>query len=77
MSEDATIEDEVEFEQPTTSSRPQTDSGLLKWSYIIEYAAKQWVLFLIFSIAVAVFLYLSAKQRRNEKKSRPSLKKRD
>jgi len=45
MSEDATIEDEVEFEQPTTSSRPQTDSGLLKWSYIIEYGNTNRLIF--------------------------------
>ena len=36
MSDDATIEDEPEIEQATRSSRPETDTGLLKWSYIFE-----------------------------------------
>jgi len=36
MSEEATIEDEPEVEQPTHSSRPETNTGLLKWSYIFE-----------------------------------------
>ena len=36
MSEDATIEDEPELEQSGHSSRPETKSGLLPWSYILE-----------------------------------------
>ena len=36
MSEEATIEEEAEAEQTTPSSRPETSTGLLKWSYIFE-----------------------------------------
>ncbi|CAF0856604.1 unnamed protein product [Adineta ricciae] len=64
MSDDATIEDEPEIEQATRSSRPETDTGLLKWSYIFEMAAKNWLMFLAFSLAVAIFLYLSRKRQR-------------
>lgn len=35
--------------------------------FVIYLATKQWVLFLIFSIAVGVFLYVSARKRRSEK----------
>lgn len=39
MSDDATIEDEAEAEagQELGSSQSKTNTGLLKWSYIIEY----------------------------------------
>ena len=36
MSEDATIEDDVEAEQQSITSKPQTSTGLLPWSYIFE-----------------------------------------
>jgi hypothetical protein len=36
MSDEATIEDEPEVEQETHSSRPETKTGLLPWSYILE-----------------------------------------
>lgn len=75
MSEEATIEEEADYEQPSTTTRPQTETGLLKWSYIIEYATKQWVMFLIFSIVVGVFLYVSAKkQRRKDNQGRESIR---
>jgi hypothetical protein len=36
MSDEATIEDEVDVEEQTHSSRPQTKTGLLPWAYIFE-----------------------------------------
>ncbi|CAF2968644.1 unnamed protein product [Rotaria sp. Silwood2] len=67
MSEEATIEDESEDEQQIPSSRPQTEQGLLQWSFIFQILMKQWVIFLLLSIAIAIFLYLNARQRRNKK----------
>ena len=36
MSDEATIEDEVEVEESTGTSGPQTKTGLLPWSFILE-----------------------------------------
>jgi hypothetical protein len=36
MSEDATIEDDAEAEQQSATTGPQTNTGLLPWSYIFE-----------------------------------------
>ncbi|UJR07545.1 hypothetical protein I4U23_011833 [Adineta vaga] len=63
MSDDATIEDDDDVARATASSRPETNSGLLKWSYIFEIATKDWFMFLAFSIAIAVFLYMSRQRR--------------
>ncbi|CAF1332899.1 unnamed protein product [Adineta steineri] len=63
MSDEATIEEEADAEHPSTTSRPETDTGLLKWSYIFEIVAKQWTVFLVLSIGIAVFLYMSRKKR--------------
>jgi hypothetical protein len=45
MSEEATIEDEAEEE--LASSRPQTKTGLLPWSYIFEICKSIVVFFLL------------------------------
>jgi hypothetical protein len=82
MSDDATIEDEPEIERPSYGNRPETNTGLLKWSYIFEIglfalwicvnsfpnvnsflATKQWFMFLAFSIAIGVFLYVSRQRK--------------
>lgn len=36
MADEATIEDEPEVEEPYGSSRPETKTGLLPWSFIFE-----------------------------------------
>jgi len=45
MSEDATIEDEAEVEQQQSSSRPETKTGLLPWSYILEIGKSIFLFF--------------------------------
>lgn len=91
MSDEATIEDEPEVEQQLPSSLPQTKTGLLPWSYILEagnsndcdplcgsslqfdLVTKQWAIFLAVSIAIAVFLYISAQRRRSKKSARSTI----
>jgi hypothetical protein len=48
MSDDATIEDEAEVEQQTSSSRPETKTGLLTWSYILEIGKLIFSFFIIY-----------------------------
>jgi len=90
MSEDATIEDEAEAEEQGFSSQPQTKTGLLPWSYIFEIGkyiflfvywnfdvylvTKQWAMFLIVSIAIAVFLYVNAHQQRSKKENSSAIR---
>ncbi|CAF4384739.1 unnamed protein product, partial [Rotaria sordida] len=49
MSDEAIIEDEPEDEQQLPSSRPQTETGLLTWSYAFQLLTKQWAIFLLLS----------------------------
>ncbi len=66
MADEATIEDEPEVEHSSPSSRPETKTGLLTWSYIFEMG-KPFFLFVIwfyfqFNLASkkwAIFLILS------------------
>jgi hypothetical protein len=50
MSDDATIEDEAEVEQQTSSSRPETKTGLLPWSYILEIGKLIFCFYYLFEI---------------------------
>ena len=93
--EEATIEDEPDVEQTDRSSRPETSTGLLPWSYIFQIGissqsfvvtslhfvcshsilvSQQWAVFLIISLAVAAFLYISARQQRMEKRTTSSIR---
>jgi hypothetical protein len=42
--EEATIEDEPELEQTDRSSRPETSTGLLPWSYILQIGISSYSL---------------------------------
>ncbi|CAF1069350.1 unnamed protein product [Rotaria sordida] len=70
MSDEAVIEDEPEDEQQLPSSRPQTETGLLTWSYAFQLLTKQWAIFLLLSIGIALFLYVSAQRRRRNKQDK-------
>jgi hypothetical protein len=48
MSDEATIEDEQEDEHPSHSARPETKTGLLPWSYIIEMGKSFFYLVILF-----------------------------
>ncbi len=94
MSDDATIEDEVEIEDELSSSRPETKTGLLPWSFIFEIGksiyflddfcilirsffylvAKQWAVFLIISITIAIFLYVNGPRRQNKKETSSAIR---
>jgi len=74
MSDEATIEDDTEVEQELPSSRPETKTGLLPWSYIFQILAKQWTIFLVLSIAIAIFLYVNARRRRNKKETSSAIR---
>ncbi|CAF3079045.1 unnamed protein product [Rotaria socialis] len=57
MSEDSTIEDELEDEQDLHSSRSQ-----------IGTVTKQWAIFLLLLIAIIISLYINAQRRRRRNK---------
>lgn len=62
MSDEATIEDEADAEQPSTaSSRPETKTGLLPWSYIFEMGKFNLLFFFILNYFFLLLLFSNEK----------------